>query len=459
MIHPNHRHRILGVVLFILNFDLASKFPCTCASSGKADVVVCLGMGRGTKRAHDHSSCGGEAHNDSAVVQVILNNLKSTFLRLSMGQGSKSQEAVIMLDCLAAAVMSEEVASGRLQMAMTRVLGITQKQQRRGLSLVQENATNEKLNEKLTLFIPRHAHSHGSKAKKDLDFVYRYFHDDCDLVEIDKSRRNEYQRKLVIVAGKTRRLNCQRRIMKATKIQLTQHFLDSAVYSTWMKHHHGMVLPAKTVQACICPCMKPATLVECACPTCVEFRYLIQAWREQRKKWHKVPCSCDGCTGPRYKAYREASESPSVFLAALLCPRQKYAHLTLPHMPDEIPDFFALSCCMKNPRCPSHCTPCDSCGWDKKFYRFFDCVERTDEPVTWIKWQKTNLRNDTDTKPVLRDYHGTREELIDSIIAKAPEFAYHRWINDMASHQEKLDVQTFNGTEEIIMKTDFAAGE
>ncbi len=50
-------------------------------------------------------------------------------------------------------------------------------------------------------------------------------------------------------------------------------------------------------------------------------------------------------------------------------------------------------------------------------------------------------------------------KLIDSIIAKAPEFAYHRWINDMASHQEKLDVQTFNGTEEIIMKTDFAAGE
>jgi hypothetical protein len=28
----------------------------------------------------------------------------------------------------------------------------------------------------------------------------------------------------------------------------------------------------------------------------------------------------------------------------------------------------------------------------------------------------------------------------------------------MASHQEKLDVQTFDGAEEIVMKTDFAAG-
>lgn len=408
---------------------------------------------RTAKRKHAHGS-HTEIDNDEAAVKLILANLRSRFLSLSLGTGSKSKEAVVILDCVAAAAMSEEIVTNRLQSAVTRVLGITRQQQTRGLALLRENSTEGNLQ----LCIPRQAHSYGKKAKKDLDFVYRWFHEDCDLVEIDKSRRNAYSRKLAKVAGKQRRLTCQRRIMNATKTQLAQNFLESATYATWTQTHPGMALQIRTVRACICPCMKEATLTECACPCCVEFRYLIKAWREQRKQWHSVPCTCDGCTGPKFSAYWEASSSTSAFLAALLCPRQKYAHLALPHMPDEIPEFFALSCCMKNSGCPPHCTPCNRCGWDQKFYRFFDCVERTDGPATWMKWQDTALRSKKDIRPVLREHHGTREELIDSIILKSRGFAYHRWINYMASHQEKLDVQTFDGTEEIIMKTDFAAG-
>ena len=75
-----------------------------------------------------------------------------------------------------------------------------------------------------------------------------------------------------------------------------------------------------------------------------------------------------------------------------------------------------------------------------------------------MKWQDTVLRNKQEIRPVLREYHGTRRELVDNIISKTGAFIYHRWINEMASHQEKLDVQTFNGDEEVIIKTDFAAG-
>ena len=85
-------------------------------------------------------------------------------------------------------------------------------------------------------------------------------------------------------------------------------------------------------------------------------------------------------------------------------------------------------------------------------------MERTDDTATWMKWQVTELRNKQDIRPVLREYVGTREALTNSVRSKCREFAYHRWVNDMASHQEKLDVQTFDGAEEIIMKTDFAAG-
>lgn len=181
--------------------------------------------------------------NNAAAVKLILANLRSIFLSHSMGKaGSKSKDEQIILDCLATAVMSEEIVSARLQSAVTRIIGITRQQQNRGLNLLRENARTGKLR----LCIPRQAHSYGKKAIKDLEFVYRWFHEDSDLVEIDKSRRNAYKGTLVTVAGKTRMLTCQRRIANATKTQLAQSFLESVAYADWTKSHPGLVLPLKT---------------------------------------------------------------------------------------------------------------------------------------------------------------------------------------------------------------------
>jgi hypothetical protein len=58
----------------------------------------------------------GMQDNNTAAVKLILANLKSTFKSHSMGKaGSKSKEEQIILDCLATAVMSEEIVSARLQ--------------------------------------------------------------------------------------------------------------------------------------------------------------------------------------------------------------------------------------------------------------------------------------------------------------------------------------------------------
>jgi hypothetical protein len=35
--------------------------------------------------------------------------------------------------------------------------------------------------------------------------------------------------------------------------------------------------------------------------------------------------------------------------------------------------------------------------------------------------------------------------------------AYHRWVHFMTRHQEQLEVATFDGNTEILIKTDFAA--
>ena len=233
---------------------------------------------------------------DERAEVLVLNNLRKLVLSVSSGQGTKTVQQQTMLDCIAAAVMSTQVAEERLTSAVMRTTGLSRIQQARGLQLVmlkeQGNA--------MILRMPRAPHSHGSKAKKDLDFVYDWFHNDCPLVEVDKSKRNCYRRKIANVAGKTRRLTCQRRIMTGTKKSLVESFLSSDIYSNWCSRS-SMRIGEKTAKGCICPCIKEATLLDCVCPMCVEFRYLLKAWHTQRQVWHQAtPCRCSGCQGPRW---------------------------------------------------------------------------------------------------------------------------------------------------------------
>jgi len=81
------------------------------------------------------------------------------------------------------------------------------------------------------------------------------------------------------------------------------------------------------------------------------------------------------------------------------------------------------------------------CGWDEKFYSYHNCIERADdETATWFKWQQTTMLNEKDTRPVLREYTGTRLELLLAIQGSYSAMINHCWINEMTRHQEKLDV-------------------
>ena len=173
---------------------------------------------------------------------------------------------------------------------------------------------------------------------------------------------------------------------------------------------------------------------------CVEFRYLLKAWHSLRQEWHRVtPCRCSGCRGPRYEAYRQASKSLSDFRRLISCARQPYPHLVLPHLPGEIPEFYPLKCC--GHKTPTHIQQCSVCGWDEKFYSYHNCIERADdETATWFKWQQTTMLNEKDTRPVLREYTGTRLELLLAIQGSYSAMINHCWINEMTRHQEKLDV-------------------
>ena len=116
-----------------------------------------------------------------------------------------------MLDVISSVVMSEEIGTERLSAAVERVFGISRNQQVRGTTLARQHASQETSAISLT----RQPQSYGPKAKLDLDFVWNWFHNDCDqeldcdLITVDKSRKGFYSRRSFRCAGKLRRLVCQ----------------------------------------------------------------------------------------------------------------------------------------------------------------------------------------------------------------------------------------------------------
>ena len=275
-----------------------------------------------------------QLRNDLKATQILLGNIKAACKSLTRC-GNLSTEEQTILDVLSAAMMSDRILELKLMSSVLRIVGLSRTQQYRGLELIQKrkkDSTNEEKT-KLAIRIKRQPHSHGPKSKKSLDFIFNWFHNDCPLVEVDKSRKSSYKNYMVQCAGKKRKLTCQLHVLNGTKFEAAKSFLASDVYRNWQKQT-GLEIPHKTVQSCICVCMKQATIHECCCPVCVEFKYLLKAWDTQRKVWHKEKkCECSGCNGPKRFAYKEASKSITNFQFVVCCPRKKYPHLTLPHLP------------------------------------------------------------------------------------------------------------------------------
>jgi hypothetical protein len=158
-----------------------------------------------------------------------------------------------------------------------------------------------------------------------------------------------------------------------------------------------------------------------------------------------------------FDTYMAASKSVSDFMSVCCCEKQKYPHLTLPHLPDTIPEFYPLRCCKEAESTPSHVTTCMECGWhnNRSLYRYFGCIERSDQPAHWMQWRDTEVNGRT--RPVFRKREGTRKGLLDHLFGMHRKYLFHKWVHRMTAHQEALDVATFNGETAIVVKADFAA--
>ena len=150
-------------------------------------------------------------------------------------------------------------------------------------------------------------------------------------------------------AGKSRDLTCGLRILTTSKEDAVEHFLESDVY-----RQSGLSLHPKTVEKCICPCIKPIKRGECACPICGEFAEALRAYHRARQQWHDADdCTCTGSCGLECKVqsseFRSFSRNHGTFEQAIRCPKRAHEELCLPH-DSQPPEFYKLTCCLRHKR-------------------------------------------------------------------------------------------------------------
>lgn len=283
----------------------------------------------------DNRHLDAQQQKDEQVKEIIVRNIYSTFLNLSCGNGQRSNENRILLNAMAVGMMSKEVASKRLGKAMTRVFGVSKIQQQKALK-EQEKQEKHSLQVSGNLLAKRAPAAFGrfSSLQPALDKIVKHFHSGgSHLIEVDKSRPDPLTgRYKVKVAGKMVNPKCRRMLLRCTKTELIVDLKNSAFYRSLIQDL-GRTINDKKLQSCICYCMKPANITECACGQCTEFRLLIETWHLQRKHWHRVQCKCEGCSSSKRQAYFLCSQKVSAFFDTVLCMKQPYAHLRLPHFP------------------------------------------------------------------------------------------------------------------------------
>ena len=289
-------------------------------------------------------------------------------------QGNRPEHLQQMLDSVCGMLTAFGPPDKGLTAAVMRVTGIRKNQWNRGCTL-QDDAAPLNLSAKKNTGLKRRRapQSFGPKQKRNMRWVYDWFHEHCDLVTPDKSRPAKLKgvRVRKTIGDEVIRVECVPHIRTGHKKDLVDNFFKSDAYRLWQKENEGDALSERAVQHCICPCIKTSAVNECACRICTEFGHALEAWHLQRKKWHtKTKCKCKGCRDPaKFEVFQQASENPSTFRAAVCCAKKKYPHLTLPHQPGIVPEFYELKCCKEAESTPGHVAQCEECGVEKRLYR------------------------------------------------------------------------------------------
>jgi len=402
---------------------------------------------------------------DIDVKNWVLRNIRSFIQeKIETCQGNPSKILQQASDALCCAVLHAGPPPPRKVEAFRRVTGFTRNMIERADILREiKSVSPQQLRSTQSFTFNRGWQTSGPKQKKSMhqQWVYDWFHDmeKNTMIFVDKRRpehlKGRYSK--IKLDGKVREVTCVRHFMNGHKQDLVQLFLNSPEYKAWQEAFPGLTLSRSAVQACICPCMRPAQVTECACRICTEMESAIRAWHVQRRKWHKAEkCECSGCSNPKQNSeYMRASKDLRTFRDVCLCAKVPFPDLALPHLPDTIPHFRQISCCKYSEAGkyseahPAHTEECQNCGVQRRLYHHPDCIEQDPhKEASWMQWQTTEVDASEKSggkalRMVFREKKGTRKLLLDRIFKLARVYFYHHWVHSVTAHMGRLRNATY----------------
>ena len=270
---------------------------------------------------------------------TILSNVKTYFEGSLSTTGPRFTEQRRVAQGVASSIYGDSLN----MRSVTRLTGISSKLLKSGGKLRLMNYSSNAPTLKSSLPLSR---SHSYPLEK----VHDWFHTpNCSKVSLDKSLKVVYKRRnFTLPNDHELKLNCERRTRFAPKRELAESYMVSEQHRAIMEEDPMLSINVKTVQQCICPCIKECKVRECICPVCTGHRYLLEGWEEMRKEARKSEtCDCLQCVDG--SPWRNASSSPSAYRRASTCGKVPYPDIDNP-CDGVTPEFNQLRCSLLDAR-------------------------------------------------------------------------------------------------------------
>lgn len=225
-----------------------------------------------------------------------------------------------------------------------------------------------------------------------------------------------------------------------------------------MQAHPGHSISSAQVQACICPCIKPDVIKECACPTCTDFSEALSSLHRALAT-NRRECKLNGERACESEAWVLATKSSGDFGTFTSCADEPLHGME--RKGSEAPFMSRPLRCVISEKL-DEVNPCSSCGIGigKKIQRpGCSCFSESklEKSVVWRKRQENVEGKGMDqVRMRLKSYRGTVEELLKWVEHNYKEVLNHKWRVKYLRHQFHLNCDFFESGSVVVL-ADFAS--
>lgn len=231
--------------------------------------------------------------------------------------------------------------------------------------------------------------------------------------------------------------------------QLAAEYLASETHAQNILDNPFLQIEAKTIQGCVCPCIKEAKVDEFACPYCVGYYCVLKGLC----KAVAAELKTRGCRDPCCARWAHALTDSDALSELSCCERIELHGYTAEGVAQPL-RLFPRRCVLS--KAENGVSPCTACGIDKIIPSCL-CMgaEALLKPASWLKRQPTvEGKNQDVVKDRFRMYTGTVDEALKTVVGMHRPTELHKWDDKFTRRQFQLDAATFDGDTEAVIYAD-----